>query len=96
MTRRTFYWPIGRGCSSGSPQPRGGAAAADPRAGRPVACRDLSAEWVGRVLSVAVHGWPHSFQIPLAVLELALPPVYFWLADADERAAAEAKATADG
>ncbi|KUL51406.1 hypothetical protein ADL22_06310 [Streptomyces sp. NRRL F-4489] len=43
---------------------------------------------VGRVLSVLVHGWPHWFQIPLAVLELGLPPVYFWLADADEKAAA--------
>ncbi|MFE0178429.1 DUF4345 domain-containing protein [Streptomyces sp. NPDC059002] len=42
---------------------------------------------VGRLLSVLVHGWPHWFQIPLAVIELVLPPLYFWLADADERAA---------
>lgn len=56
---------------------------------------------VGRVLSVAVHGWPHWFQIPLAALELGLPPLFFWLADADERerngdADEDAKATADG
>ncbi|MFB0631996.1 DUF4345 domain-containing protein [Streptomyces sp. AB3(2024)] len=50
---------------------------------------------VGRVLSVAVHGWPHWFQIPLAALELGLPPLYFWLADADERRAAGA-ARGDG
>ncbi|MFJ3231178.1 DUF4345 domain-containing protein [Streptomyces sp. NPDC086787] len=41
---------------------------------------------VGRLLSLAAHGWPQWFQIVLAVLELALPPVYFWLADAEERA----------
>ncbi|WP_081982742.1 DUF4345 domain-containing protein [Streptacidiphilus albus] len=41
----------------------------------------------GRVLSLALHGWPQWFQIVLSVLELGLPPVYFWLAKADERAA---------
>ncbi|MFG3255802.1 DUF4345 domain-containing protein [Streptomyces sp. NPDC048172] len=41
---------------------------------------------VGRLLSLAVHGWPHAFQVALTVIELALPPVLFWLADADERA----------
>lgn len=41
---------------------------------------------VGRVLSLAVHGWPQWFQIVLAVIELGLPPVFFWLADAEERA----------
>lgn len=41
---------------------------------------------VGRLLSLALHGWPQWFQIALAVIELGLPPVYFWLADADERA----------
>ncbi|MFF5982180.1 DUF4345 domain-containing protein [Streptomyces olindensis] len=40
---------------------------------------------VGRLLSLAVHGWPQWFQIALAVIELALPPVFFWLADAEER-----------
>ncbi|MFB7600307.1 DUF4345 domain-containing protein [Streptomyces sp. NPDC056160] len=40
----------------------------------------------GRLLSLAVHGWPHWFQIALTVIELGLPPVYFWLADAEERA----------
>ncbi|MEW1638159.1 DUF4345 domain-containing protein [Streptomyces sp. NPDC093801] len=41
---------------------------------------------LGRLLSLAVHGWPHWFQIALAVIELGLPPVFFWLADAEERA----------
>ncbi|MFC5144607.1 DUF4345 domain-containing protein [Streptomyces aureoversilis] len=41
---------------------------------------------VGRLLSLAVHGWPQWFQIVLAVIELGLPPVFFWLADAEERA----------
>ncbi|SDM58089.1 DUF4345 domain-containing protein [Allokutzneria albata] len=40
---------------------------------------------VGRVLSMLVHGQPHWFQIPLTVIEFVLPPVYFWLATADER-----------
>ncbi|MFE9499184.1 DUF4345 domain-containing protein [Streptomyces collinus] len=41
---------------------------------------------VGRLLSLAVHGRPQWFQIALAVIELTLPPVFFWLADAEERA----------
>ncbi|GAA3389459.1 DUF4345 domain-containing protein [Streptomyces roseoviridis] len=41
---------------------------------------------LGRLLSVAVHGWPHWFQIVLTAMELAFPPLWFWLADADERA----------
>ncbi|MEU5592801.1 DUF4345 domain-containing protein [Streptomyces sp. NPDC020298] len=41
---------------------------------------------VGRLISLAVHGWPQWFQIALAVIELGLPPVFFWLADAGERA----------
>ncbi|MFI5806402.1 DUF4345 domain-containing protein [Streptomyces sp. NPDC051561] len=45
---------------------------------------------VGRLLSLAVSGTPHSFQIVLLVIELALPPVYFLLADADEKRAAAA------
>lgn len=35
---------------------------------------------VGRVVSLAVHGWPHWFQVVLLVVELALPAVVFWLA----------------
>ncbi|MEU2563251.1 DUF4345 domain-containing protein [Streptomyces longispororuber] len=62
--------------------------------------RPIPARWVrglagifllggaGRLLSLAVHGPPQWFQLALTVLELALPPLYFWLADADERAAA--------
>ncbi|WP_327151139.1 DUF4345 domain-containing protein [Nocardia sp. NBC_01329] len=34
---------------------------------------------LSRFISVAVHGWPHGFVIVLTVLELVLPPVYFWL-----------------
>ncbi|MCX5096067.1 DUF4345 domain-containing protein [Streptomyces sp. NBC_00365] len=41
---------------------------------------------VGRLLSLAVHGWPQWFQIALAVIELSLPPLFFWLADTEERA----------
>ncbi|WP_405190421.1 DUF4345 domain-containing protein [Streptomyces anulatus] len=44
---------------------------------------------IGRILSLAVHGWPHPFQVALALIELAFPPVWFWLADADERASRE-------
>ncbi|MFD7125560.1 MULTISPECIES: DUF4345 domain-containing protein [Streptomyces] len=44
---------------------------------------------IGRILSLAAHGWPHPFQVALAVIELVFPPVWFWLADADERASAE-------
>lgn len=42
---------------------------------------------MGRLLSLAVDGWPHWFQIVLTAIELGLPPVFFWLAAADERAA---------
>ncbi|WP_042391191.1 DUF4345 domain-containing protein [Streptacidiphilus melanogenes] len=41
---------------------------------------------VGRLLSLAVHGWPQWFQVLLTVIELVMPPLYFWLADADEKA----------
>jgi hypothetical protein len=40
---------------------------------------------VGRLISLAVDGWPHWFQIALAVIELGMPPVFFWLAAAEER-----------
>ncbi|WP_413804802.1 DUF4345 domain-containing protein [Streptomyces sp. OE57] len=40
---------------------------------------------MGRLLSLAAHGWPQWFQIALAVIELGLPPVFFWPADAEER-----------
>ncbi|MFE6743062.1 DUF4345 domain-containing protein [Streptomyces tubercidicus] len=43
---------------------------------------------LGRLLSMAVHGPPQWFQIALTVVELVLPPLYFLLAGADERAAA--------
>lgn len=41
---------------------------------------------IGRLLSMAAHGRPHRFQEVLTALELGLPPLYFWLAPADERA----------
>ncbi|MEU9117520.1 DUF4345 domain-containing protein [Streptomyces sp. NPDC048483] len=40
----------------------------------------------GRLFSLALHGWPQWFQILLTAIELGLPPVFFWLADAEERA----------
>jgi len=46
---------------------------------------------LGRVLSWAVEGAPHWFQVPLIGLELVLPPIFFWLADADERAHASTR-----
>jgi Domain of unknown function (DUF4345) len=42
---------------------------------------------IGRIISVMWYGWPHWFQVVLTVIELGLPPLYFWLADADEKAA---------
>ncbi|WP_405738586.1 DUF4345 domain-containing protein [Streptomyces sp. NBC_01525] len=50
---------------------------------------------LGRVLSVAVTGWPHWFQTALGGLELALSPLLFWLADAEERAYRPAEIRAD-
>ncbi|NUS44369.1 MAG: DUF4345 domain-containing protein [Mycobacteriaceae bacterium] len=40
---------------------------------------------VGRLLSIAVHGLPHWFQLVLTAIEVALPPVWFWLAAATDR-----------
>lgn len=42
---------------------------------------------IGRLLSLLVHGRPQVFQLVLTGIEIGLPPVYLWLADADERAA---------
>ncbi|MCP2256331.1 protein of unknown function (DUF4345) [Streptoalloteichus tenebrarius] len=47
---------------------------------------------VGRLLSMVVYGQPHWFQVVLTVIEVLLPPVFFWLATADEKAAASARA----
>ncbi|WP_035869985.1 DUF4345 domain-containing protein [Kitasatospora cheerisanensis] len=35
---------------------------------------------LGRILSIAADGWPHWFQLVLGVVELVLPPLFFWLA----------------
>ncbi|MFD7975430.1 DUF4345 domain-containing protein [Streptomyces sp. NPDC059071] len=52
---------------------------------------------VGRLLSLAVHGWPQGFQVALTAVELVLPPVFFWLSDAEERSLrTEADAVAVG
>ncbi|MFG2894769.1 DUF4345 domain-containing protein [Streptomyces sp. NPDC048248] len=40
----------------------------------------------GRLLSLAVDGWPHWFQVVLTAVELVLPPLIFWLADSEEKA----------
>ena len=37
---------------------------------------------IGRVVSFAVYGAPHWFQIPLAVIELVVPPVFIALTTA--------------
>ncbi|MFE0381302.1 DUF4345 domain-containing protein [Streptomyces inhibens] len=42
----------------------------------------------GRILSMALYGRPQWFQVALTVIELAMPPLYFWLSTADEQAAA--------
>ncbi|PXX63872.1 uncharacterized protein DUF4345 [Nocardia tenerifensis] len=47
---------------------------------------------VGRVISLAVYGWPHWFQIVLTVIEIVLPPIFFWLASADEKRSAPTQA----
>ena len=41
---------------------------------------------IGRVVSLLIHGQPQWFQVVLTVVELGLPPVFFWLATADEKA----------
>ncbi len=39
----------------------------------------------GRLISLAVYGPPQWFQIALTLIEVVLPPIYLWLAAADER-----------
>ncbi|ONM47820.1 DUF4345 domain-containing protein [Nocardia donostiensis] len=34
---------------------------------------------LARLISLAVYGWPHWFIVALGVIELVLPPVFFWL-----------------
>ena len=64
----------------------------------PAPVRALSALFLlgglSRLLSLASAGRPHWFQLVLMAVELALPPVYFWLADADVRAHARSAAPA--
>ncbi|MFJ8209061.1 DUF4345 domain-containing protein [Streptomyces sp. NPDC096033] len=51
---------------------------------------------LGRLLSIAVHGWPHGFQVALGALELVLSPLFLWLADAEERALGPGSTEAPG
>ena len=39
---------------------------------------------LGRLLSMVVEGQPNWFQVMLTVVELALPPVFFWLSTAED------------
>ncbi|TGB14725.1 DUF4345 domain-containing protein [Streptomyces sp. MZ04] len=48
---------------------------------------------IGRLLSLAVEGWPHAFQVMLTVVELVVSPLLFWLADAEEKALQGARVT---
>lgn len=41
---------------------------------------------LGRVLSMAVAGWPNWFRVVLTGIELTVPVLLLWLATADERA----------
>ncbi|MET9498830.1 DUF4345 domain-containing protein [Streptomyces sp. NPDC006552] len=41
---------------------------------------------LGRLLSLAELGRPHSFQLVLGGIELVLSPLLFWLADAEQKA----------
>lgn len=40
---------------------------------------------VGRLISVVDRGWPQGFQTALTVIEILLPPVFFWLASAADK-----------
>jgi|SRR5437762_8068542 len=51
---------------------------------------------IGRIVSLAQHGTPHWFQIPLTVIELILPPLYIWLATVNERRPVDASAGTTG
>src|SRR4051812_30942306 len=41
---------------------------------------------LARLVSLADVGRPHGFQVVLTVIELVVPPLFVWLAPADERA----------
>lgn len=45
---------------------------------------------VGRIVSLVVHGRPQWFQLALTAVELVVPLLYLWLADADEKTHAAA------
>ncbi|MGW3045763.1 DUF4345 domain-containing protein [Kitasatospora sp. NPDC001159] len=51
---------------------------------------------LGRVLAIVTDGWPQGFQVVLMVIELGFSPVFFWLADADERAVGVGASAAPG
>lgn len=39
----------------------------------------------GRLISLAVRGWPQWFQVVLTVVEFGLPALFFWLTRGDRR-----------
>jgi Domain of unknown function (DUF4345) len=41
---------------------------------------------VGRAISLVLVGVPQWFQVVLMIVEVLLPPIFFWLAAADEKA----------
>lgn len=49
---------------------------------------------IGRLVSLAVQGRPQWFQLVLTGIELALPPLYWWLAPVDEVRSAQRPASA--
>ena len=44
---------------------------------------------LGRIISLVDQGRPQWFQLVLTAIEIVLPPVFFWLAGADERRVAD-------
>ena len=62
-----------------------GAGAGDTLAGMRWLAGFMFLGGIGRVVSLLQYGRPHWFQLPLAAIELALPPVYVWLAERPPR-----------
>ena len=50
---------------------------------------------LGRLVSLVLVGVPQVFQVVLTVVEIVLPPVFLWLAAADERAVERVAAAED-
>ncbi|PXY28452.1 DUF4345 domain-containing protein [Prauserella muralis] len=50
----------------------------------------------GRMVSLLIHGQPQWFQLVLTAVEVVLPPLFFLLAAADEKATARREAVGRG